>query len=87
MLKLNSWNLCVTSLDATTLSFDGTEYMRISMTEGPTQAEDIRLRMKTTRPSGLLFTTVSEKSNTHLSASLEAGRMKLVLNLGDGNKV
>lgn len=57
------------------------------MTEGPTQAEDIRLRMKTTRPSGLLFTTVSEKSNTHLSASLEAGRMKLVLNLGDGNKV
>lgn len=86
-VKMKILKFSVISLDATTLSFDGTEYMRISMTEGPTQAEDIRLRMKTTRPSGLLFTTVSEKSNTHLSASLEAGRMKLVLNLGDGNKV
>ncbi|KFM68853.1 Neurexin-3b-alpha, partial [Stegodyphus mimosarum] len=60
--------------------------MKITVSEGPTQAEDIRLRFKTTRPSGLLFATSSEKSNTLLFAALEAGRLKLVLNLGDGNK-
>ncbi|GFT00424.1 neurexin-3b, partial [Nephila pilipes] len=82
-----SYSGTVCAKDATTLSFDGTQYMKITIMEGPTQAEDIRLRLKTTRPSGLLFATSSEKSTTAMSAALEAGRFKLVLNLGDGNKV
>ncbi|XP_054713514.1 neurexin-1-like [Uloborus diversus] len=83
-----SYSGTVCAKDATTLSFDGTQSMRIALSELPTQAEDIRLRFRTTRPSGLLFATASDRSaNTHLSAALEAGRLKLVLNLGDGNKV
>lgn len=87
-MLLQSYNLPSQSVtDATTLSFDGSQFVRIGLAEGPTQAEDIRLRVKTARPSGLLFATSASTSTTSLSAALEAGRFKLVLNLGDGNKV
>ncbi|KAG8179390.1 hypothetical protein JTE90_003646 [Oedothorax gibbosus] len=81
----------VCAKDATTLSFDGAQFVQVGgLAEGgPTQAEDIRLRWKTARPSGLLFATaplVPEKASS-MQAALEAGRFKLMLNLGDGNKI
>ncbi|XP_076366546.1 neurexin 1-like [Tachypleus tridentatus] len=78
----------VCSKDATTLSFDGEQYMKIQIPEiSRTQAEDIRLRFRTTRPSGLLLATTLEKSANHLVVALESGRIKVILNLGDGNKL
>ncbi|XP_076318595.1 neurexin 1-like [Tachypleus tridentatus] len=78
----------VCAKDATTLSFDGEQYMKIQIPEiSRTQAEDVRLRFRTTRPNGLLLATTLEKSVSHLVVALESGSIKVILNLGDGNKV
>ncbi|XP_067134301.1 neurexin 1-like isoform X3 [Centruroides vittatus] len=83
-----SFSGAVCAKDATTLSFDGGQFMKITVPEGSyTQAEDISLRFRTTRPSGLLIATTSDKTSGHLIVALESGRAKVVLNVGDGNKV
>lgn len=45
-------------------------------------------RFKTSRPSGLILaTSCNEKAMNHLILSLEAGRIKITLNMGEGNKI
>ncbi|XP_076324369.1 neurexin 1-like isoform X2 [Tachypleus tridentatus] len=74
--------------DATTLSFDGEQYMAIDLPEiSRTQAEDVQLRFRTTRPSGLLLITSVKKSTSYMMIALESGRVMFILNLGDGNKI
>ena len=73
---------------ATTLSFDGTQYMRITLPEeSRTEAEDISLRFKTNRPNGLLFATTSATTTDRLELVLEDGKVRLDINLGSGSKV
>lgn len=75
-------------LDASELSFDGTQYLKIDIPEGSkTQAEDVQLRFRTPRPGGLLLTTTTDKATTFLALGLEGGRLKIVINLGNKNKV
>ncbi len=73
---------------ATTLSFDGTQYMRITMPEeSRTEAEDVSLRFKTRRSNGLLFATTSTKTSDRLEVMIEGGRVRVDVNLGSGSKV
>ncbi|GIY63430.1 hypothetical protein CDAR_531741 [Caerostris darwini] len=78
----------VCAKDASTLSFDGSQYMKIDIPEGSkTQAEDVQLRFRTPRPGGLLLATTTDKATTFLVVGLENGRLKIVINLGDKDKV
>jgi hypothetical protein len=52
-----------------------------------TQAEDVTLRFRTTRPLGLLLTTNTEQSADRLELALMGGRVRLVARLGDREKV
>ena len=52
-----------------------------------TQAEDVTLRFRTTRPLGLLLTTNTEQSADRLELALMGGRVRLVARLGDKEKV
>lgn len=63
--------------------------MKITMAEeSKTQAEDINVRFHTNRPNGLLIaTTTDKKTSDRLDLSLEGGRIRLALNLGDGEEV
>ncbi|XP_076046488.1 neurexin 1 isoform X2 [Oratosquilla oratoria] len=74
--------------EASTLSFDGMQYLRMSMgEESRTQAEDISLRFKTSRPSGLLLATTTAMSSDKLELALHSGRVRLTVKLGDRDKV
>ena len=75
--------------DATTLSFDGKQFLNILLPEeSHTQAELIQLRFRTTRPNGLLMSTTSnDKSMSHFSLSLENSRAKVSINFGEGVRV
>ncbi|XP_055944776.1 neurexin-1-like isoform X1 [Argiope bruennichi] len=78
----------VCAKDASTLSFDGSQYLKIDIPEGSkTQAEDVQLRFRTPRPGGLLLATTSEKASTFLVLGIENGKLKIVINLGDKDKV
>ena len=73
---------------ATTLRFDGTQYMKILLPEeSSTTVEDISLRFKSRRPNGLLFATMSSKSNDRLELMLEGARIRFDVNLGSGSRV
>lgn len=72
---------------ASSLHFDGTQYMKISMPgESKTEVEDISLRFNTVRPHGLLFLTASEETKDIMELLLESGAIKLKLNLGSGTR-
>jgi hypothetical protein len=74
--------------DSTTLTFNGSQHMLITMPdEFHTQAEDVALRFRTTRPLGLLLTTNTEQSADRLELALMGGRVRLVARLGDREKV
>lgn len=76
------------TLDAATLSFDGTQYVRMfSDQESNTQAEDITFRFRTNRPTGLLLSTTSTLSSDRLELALQAGKLRLTVKLGDKDKV
>ncbi|GFV94084.1 neurexin-3a [Trichonephila clavipes] len=78
----------VCAKDASTLSFDGSQYLKIDIPEGSkTQAEDVQLRFRTPRPGGLLLATTTDKATTFLVLGLENGKLKIVINLGDKDKV
>ncbi|XP_023227763.1 neurexin-3-like [Centruroides sculpturatus] len=78
----------VINVSATTVNFDGDQYMKIILGEGfLSEAEDIGLRFRTAQQSGLLFSTHSNKSSTYLIACLELGRIKVLINLGEGDKI
>ncbi|KAG1696117.1 Neurexin-3 [Nymphon striatum] len=73
---------------ATTLSFDGSQHMKIELPkDSKTQAEDITLRLKSNRPNGILLTTYTDKSADRLQLSMDTGRITLSINVGDGYKM
>jgi hypothetical protein len=79
---------CFLMTDSTTLTFNGSQHMLITMPdEFHTQAEDVTLRFRTTRPLGLLLTTNTEQSADRLELALMGGRVRLVARLGDREKV
>ena len=73
---------------ATVLSFDGTQFLRISMQgETHTEAEDVSLRFQTLQANSLLLATTSSKTPDRLELMLEAGQLRLDVNLGSGSTV
>ncbi|CAL4079401.1 unnamed protein product, partial [Meganyctiphanes norvegica] len=74
--------------DASTVSFDGMQYVRVSSSQEPsTQAEDIIFRFRTGKPSGLLLATSADLSSDRLELALQSGRVRLTVKLGDRDKV
>jgi len=75
--------------DATTLSFNGDQFMRIDLVqESVTQADNLNIRFRTIRSNGLILITTSDiKPLYHLLINLEFGRLKVTLSLGEGKKV
>lgn len=52
-----------------------------------TQAEEVIVRFKTTRPRGLLIATSLENSSDRLQIFLEEGKAKMLIHIGDREKV
>ncbi|XP_043199961.1 neurexin-1-like isoform X3 [Amphibalanus amphitrite] len=72
--------------EATTVSFDGTQHMIVPLQrEQHTEADDITLRFKTLRPSGLLFATTAGNSD-RVELALSGGRIRLSLRIEDTYK-
>jgi leucine-rich repeat transmembrane neuronal protein 1/2 len=73
---------------AVSLGFDGSQFMEIPLPEeSVTEVEDITLRFRTERQDGLLFATLSNTSVDRLEVMLDAGQLRLDINLGFGTKV
>ncbi|KAL1122948.1 hypothetical protein AAG570_003273 [Ranatra chinensis] len=73
--------------EATTLTFNGSQYMTVTMgRETRSQAEEVTLRFRTTRPLGLLLATSTEQSADRLQIAIAAGRLRLTIRLGDKEK-
>jgi len=77
------------STDAATLSFNGTQFLLAAYPEDvKTQAEEISLRFRTSRPVGLLLVTAgSTHAFERLELALSAGRVRMTLKLGEREKV
>lgn len=74
--------------DASTLHLNGTQQMTALMPEdSKTQTEEIVVRFKTTRPRGLLLATSLENSSDRLQLYLEEGKAKMLIHIGDKEKV
>lgn len=73
---------------ATTLKFDGSQYVRVTLPEeSRTEVEDISVRFRTKQPEGLLLTTRSWNSADQLELKLVTGQVQLHVELGDASKV
>lgn len=74
-----------------TLAFNGSQHMTVWVggSKGTrTQTEELVLRFKTTRPTGLLLLTSAESNSPdRLEISLVAGRVRASVRLGDREKV
>ncbi|XP_050406301.1 neurexin-3 isoform X2 [Patella vulgata] len=78
-------NVCQTA--STTLRYDGTQYVKVTMPEESlTEAEDISLRFRTMHPNGLLFMTSSDKTTDVMELYLDSGSIKLNVDVGSGAK-
>uniref|UniRef100_T1L145 Laminin G domain-containing protein n=2 Tax=Tetranychus urticae TaxID=32264 RepID=T1L145_TETUR len=56
--------------------------------EAITQSEDLNLRFKTSTSTSFLFmASTTDRWTSYLIISLEGGRLKVTINLGEGNKV
>lgn len=77
--------------ESVTLAFNGSQHVTVYVggTHGTrTQTEELVLRFKTTRPTGLLLLTSAEShSPDRLEISLVAGRVRASVRLGDREKV
>ncbi|XP_036146252.1 neurexin-1 isoform X5 [Monomorium pharaonis] len=74
--------------DASTLHLNGTQQMTALMPDdSKTQAEEIVVRFKTTRPRGLLFATSFENSADRLQIYLDEGKAQMLIHIGDREKV
>lgn len=77
--------------ESATLAFNGSQHMTIWVggSHGTrTQTEELVLRFKTTRPTGLLLlTSADSNSPDRLEISLVAGRVRASVRLGDREKV
>lgn len=73
------------------MAFNGSQHMTIWVggNHGTrTQTEELALRFKTTRPTGLLLiTSADSNSPDRLEISLVAGRVRASVRLGDREKV
>ncbi|XP_077360254.1 neurexin-2-like isoform X13 [Festucalex cinctus] len=74
--------------DATVVSYDGSMYLKVMLQRTlHTEAEDVSLRFMSQRAFGLLVATTSQQSADTLRVELDAGRVKLTVNLGKGPEV
>lgn len=74
---------CLSHIEASILSYDGSMYMKVVMpTIMHTEAEDVSLRFRSQRAYGLLMATTSRDSADTLRLELDGGRVKLTVNLG-----
>lgn len=70
------------------LSFNGDQYFKLALPhESVTQAEDLYIRFRSMKSSGLLLAATSQTLVNFLVISLDSGRLKVALNLGEGSKV
>ncbi|XP_066863728.1 neurexin-1 isoform X22 [Kogia breviceps] len=68
--------------EATVLSYDGSMFMKIQLPlVMHTEAEDVSLRFRSQRAYGILMATTSRDSADTLRLELDAGRVKLTVNL------
>ncbi|XP_043910747.1 neurexin-1 isoform X4 [Protopterus annectens] len=68
--------------EATILSYDGTMFMKVQMPiVMHTEAEDVSLRFRSHRAYGVLMSTTSRDSADTLRLEMDAGRVKLTVNL------
>ncbi|XP_054611550.1 neurexin-2-like isoform X8 [Dunckerocampus dactyliophorus] len=68
--------------DATVVSYDGSMYLKVMLPRSlHTEAEDVSLRFMSQRAFGLLMATTSQQSADTLRVELDAGRLKLTVNL------
>ncbi|XP_051903109.1 neurexin-2-like isoform X17 [Hippocampus zosterae] len=68
--------------DATVVSYDGSMYLKVMLQRTlHTEAEDVSLRFMSQRAFGLLVATTSQQSADTLRVELDAGRLKLTVNL------
>ncbi|XP_069035802.1 neurexin 1a isoform X9 [Lepisosteus oculatus] len=68
--------------DATILSYDGSKFMKIQLpVVMHTEAEDVSLRFRSQRAYGILMATTSRDSADTLRLELDAGRVRLTVNL------
>ncbi|XP_056679705.1 neurexin-1 isoform X27 [Monodelphis domestica] len=68
--------------EATILSYDGSMFMKIQLpVVMHTEAEDVSLRFRSQRAYGILMATTSRDSADTLRLELDAGRVKLTVNL------
>ncbi|XP_077190970.1 neurexin-1 isoform X43 [Paroedura picta] len=68
--------------EATVLSYDGSMFMKIQLPlVMHTEAEDVSLRFRSQRAYGILMATTSRESADTLRLELDAGRVKLTVNL------
>ena len=81
--------ICSLSLSvAPTLTFDGGQYMKVVFPEeSVTEVEDISLRFRTERESGLLLVTSSQKSSDNLLMYLDRGKLKLEISISNKREV
>lgn len=69
------------------LSFNGDQSLKWMLPQtSVTQAEDISIRFRTIRASGFLFACISEKELNFIVIYMESGRLKVILNLGEGDR-
>lgn len=70
--------------DASTLNFDGGQYMKVVFPEeSVTEVEEISLQFQTERESGLLLVTSSQKSSDMLLLYLDRGKLKLEISINN----
>uniref|UniRef100_A0A0C9QZT5 NRX3A_1 protein n=4 Tax=Fopius arisanus TaxID=64838 RepID=A0A0C9QZT5_9HYME len=74
--------------DASILHLNGSQQLTALMPEDSrTQAEEISMRFKTTKPKGLLLATSFENSSDRLQISLEQGVARVRVHIGGREKV
>ena len=74
------------TIEATVLSYDGSMFMKIQLpVVMHTEAEDVSLRFRSQRAYGILMATTSRDSADTLRLELDAGRVKLTVNLGNNS--
>ena len=88
MTQYTSFSFPVLLLGSTTVSFDGNQFMLVSLPEvEQTEAEDIDVRFKTRRSNGLILATTVANRTDSLQIRIEAGQVFVDLTLGDSVEV
>jgi len=81
-----SFYVYLPTIEATVLSYDGSMFMKIQLpVVMHTEAEDVSLRFRSQRAYGILMATTSRDSADTLRLELDAGRVKLTVNLGNNS--